>query len=51
MRALKGVRNSTRRPTESTNLDLVGFRRLNYQPKSIHELDPGSSYIRSTYAA
>ena len=48
---LKGDRNSTRRPTESTNLDLVGFRRLNYQPKSIHELDPGSSYIRSTYAA
>ena len=38
----KGDRNSTRRPTESTNLDPWGSKRQNYQPKSLHRLDLGS---------
>ena len=37
----KGDRNSTGRPTESTNLDPWGFQRLNHQPKNIHRLDLG----------
>jgi hypothetical protein len=32
---LKGDKNSTGRPTESTNLDLWGSQRLNHQPKDI----------------
>jgi hypothetical protein len=34
-------RNSTGRTTESTNLNLWGFERLNHQPKNIHRLDQG----------
>jgi hypothetical protein len=37
----KGDKNSTRRPTESTNLDPWGSQRLNQQPKNIHGLDLG----------
>ena len=35
----RGDKNSTGRPTESTNLDPWGSQRLNHQPKNIHELD------------
>ena len=38
---LKRDRNSTGRPTESTNLDLWGSQKLNHQPKIIHGLDLG----------
>jgi hypothetical protein len=37
----RGNRNSTERPTESTNLDPWVSQRLNHQPKSIHGLDLG----------
>ena len=37
----EGDRNSTGRPTESTNLDPWGSQRLNHQPKNIHRLDLG----------
>jgi hypothetical protein len=45
----KGDRDSTGRPTESTNLDPWGTQRLNQQLKSIHRLEhhpsPTFSYI------
>jgi hypothetical protein len=37
----EGDKNSTQRPTESTNLDPWGSQNLNHQPKSIHRLDLG----------
>lgn len=36
-----GDRNSTRRLTESTNLNPGGFQRLNQQPKNIRGLELG----------
>jgi hypothetical protein len=39
----KGDRNSTGRPTVSTNLDPWGSQSLNHQLKSIHEQDLGLS--------
>jgi hypothetical protein len=38
----KEGRNSTGRPTESSDLDTSALR-LNHQPKSIHRLDLGLS--------
>jgi hypothetical protein len=35
----RGVKDTTRRPTESTNLAHGGSQRLNHQPKSIQGLD------------
>jgi hypothetical protein len=35
----EGDRNSTGRPTESTNLNSWGSQRLNHQPMNIHGLD------------
>jgi hypothetical protein len=43
----KGDRNSTERPTESTNLDPWVSQRLNHQPKNIHRLDLGFPHICS----
>jgi hypothetical protein len=37
----KGDRNSTARPSKSTNLDPWGSQNLNHQPKNIHGLDLG----------
>ena len=37
----EGLRNSTGRPTELTNLDLWGSLSVNHQPKNIHSLDLG----------
>lgn len=37
----KEYRDSTGRPTESTNLDPWGSQSLNHQPKNIHRLDLG----------
>jgi hypothetical protein len=37
----KGDRNSTGRPTESSNLDPWSSQRTNHQPKSTHGLDLG----------
>jgi hypothetical protein len=37
----KGDKDSTARPTESTNLELWGSYYLNHQPKNIHRLDLG----------
>ena len=36
-----GDRNSTGRPTESTNLDSWGSQRMSHQPKNIHRLNLG----------
>ena len=36
-----GDRNSTGRPTKSTNLDPWGSHSLNHQPENIHRLNPG----------
>jgi hypothetical protein len=48
----KEDRNSTKRPTESTNLDLWGSQSLKHQPKSMHNLDLGlPPYIYSRCAA
>ena len=41
----QGDRNSTRRPTESTNLEPWGSQILNHQPQNIHRLDLGLPYI------
>ena len=38
----EGDRNSTGRPTESTNLNPWGSQRLNHQPKSINVLEMAS---------
>jgi hypothetical protein len=35
----EGDRNSTGRPTESTNLDSWDSQSLNHEPKNIHRLD------------
>jgi hypothetical protein len=46
--APKGIdRNSTEKPTESTNLDPWGSQRLNHQPKNIHghNLPPPPAHI------
>jgi hypothetical protein len=37
----RGDRNSTGKPTESTNLDPWGSQNVNLQPKNICELDLG----------
>ena len=43
---LKGDRNSTERPTESTNLDPWGSQRMNHQPKTYRvEPRPPHSYV------
>ena len=44
---LKRDRNSTKRPTESTNLDSWGFQRLQNQAKSIHKLDLVATHLSS----
>ena len=48
---LKRDRNSTGRPTESTNLDLMGSQNLKYQPKNIYGLDLGLPvYIQQIFS-
>jgi hypothetical protein len=45
----RGVKDTIRRPTESTNLGLW-VPRLNHQSKSIHRLDLGPLHIRRCVA-
>jgi hypothetical protein len=47
----RGDRNSTGRPTESTNLDSWGSQRLNHQSNNIHGLDLSPQHICSRFAA
>jgi hypothetical protein len=37
--------DSTKRPTESTNLNPWGFQSLNHQPKTRHGLDLGPLHL------
>jgi hypothetical protein len=43
-------RNSTGRPTESTNLDLWSSQRLSHQPKNIPRLERGPWHVCNRHA-
>lgn len=46
-----GLKDTTRRPTVSTNQDPLGLRETDYQAKSTHGTDLGPLHMRNSCAA